>query len=270
MVQIKKNTWEIDEFDCASIFLLIGTEKAMVIDCGMGIGDLRGAIEMITDKPLICVISHGHIDHTANARQFGEIWLNPKDQGIEIPMNYARRRYDTEHIAQRQKGSIGAPYNMYRLYAYDIEVDLREPGPDEPMPVIHDLTDGMQFDLGGRTVTAYTLIPSGAVVSVSNYAYGGDSTLLIFRDSAEPVESDLSGRAVWLSAAGNKVAALLSSSVVSTDLTTGRQEAACNVPADTKSIAMADESTVYLLGVREIRKENLKVIEADNTLSQTE
>ena len=93
MVQIKKNTWEIDEFDCASIFLLIGTEKAMVIDCGMGIGDLRGAIEMITDKPLICVISHGHIDHTANARQFGEIWLNPKDQGIEIPMNYARRRY---------------------------------------------------------------------------------------------------------------------------------------------------------------------------------
>ena len=155
MVQIKKNTWEIDEFDCASIFLLIGTEKAMVIDCGMGIGDLRGAIEMITDKPLICVISHGHIDHTANARQFGEIWLNPKDQGIEIPMNYARRRYDTEHIAQRQKGSIGAPYNMYRLYAYDIEVDLREPGPDEPMPVIHDLTDGMQFDLGGRTVTAY-------------------------------------------------------------------------------------------------------------------
>ena len=66
------------------------------------------------------------------------------------------------------------------------------------------------------------------------------------------------------------IAALLSSSVVSTDLTTGRQEAACNVPADTKSIAMADESTVYLLGVREIRKENLKVIEADNTLSQTE
>lgn len=27
MVQIKKNTWEIDEFDCASIFLLIGTER---------------------------------------------------------------------------------------------------------------------------------------------------------------------------------------------------------------------------------------------------
>lgn len=108
------------------------------------------------------------------------------------------------------------------------------------------------------------------MVSVSNYAYGGDSTLLIFRDSAEPVESDLSGRAVWLSAAGNKVAGAAFKLRCVHGPHDRRQEAACNVPADTKSIAMADESTVYLLGVREIRKENLKVIEADNTLSQTE
>ena len=38
MVQFKKDTWEIDEFDCASMFLLIGTEKAMLIDCGIGDG----------------------------------------------------------------------------------------------------------------------------------------------------------------------------------------------------------------------------------------
>lgn len=126
------------------------------------------------------------------------------------------------------------------------------------------------YDYGGRTVTAYTLIPAGAVVSVSNYAYGGDSTLLIFRDSAEPTESTLSGRASWLSSAGNKVAAMLPDSVISVDLSTGRQEASCDVPADTKSIALADEGSVYILGVREIRKENLKVIETDNTLSQTE
>ena len=44
IVQIRKDTWEIDEFDVASLFLLIGTEKAMLIDTGMGIGDLRGAV----------------------------------------------------------------------------------------------------------------------------------------------------------------------------------------------------------------------------------
>ena len=156
MVQFKKDTWEIDEFDAASIFLLIGTEKAMVIDLGMGIGDLRGAIEMITDKPLIAVISHGHIDHTAHAREFDEVWINPKDNTKPMPQSLVRRLYDTEHIAQRQKGSIGAPYNMFRLYGYDIDIDLREPGPEEKMPVVHELYDGQKFDLGGgRVITAY-------------------------------------------------------------------------------------------------------------------
>ena len=32
--EIAPNTYEIGEFDCASIFLLIGDEKAMVIDTG--------------------------------------------------------------------------------------------------------------------------------------------------------------------------------------------------------------------------------------------
>ena len=155
MVQFKKDTWEIDEFDCASIFLLIGTEKAMVIDCGMGIGDLRGAVEMITDKPLICVISHGHVDHTGNARQFDEIWINPKDTEKPIPQSLEKRRYDTERIARRQKGCIGAPYTMFNLYPYDIDTDMTD-GEELPLPVVHPLTDGMQFDLGGgRIVTAY-------------------------------------------------------------------------------------------------------------------
>lgn len=156
MVQFKKDTWEIDEFDCASMFLLIGTEKAMLIDCGMGIGDLRGAVEMLTDKPLIVVITHGHIDHTANARQFDEIWIHPKDKDRPIPQSLERRRFDTERIARRQKNCIGGAYTMFNLYPYDLNVDLREPGPDEKMPVMHDLHDGQQFDLGGgRIVTAY-------------------------------------------------------------------------------------------------------------------
>lgn len=156
MVQFKKDTWEIDEFDVASIYLLVGTEKAMVIDCGMGIGDLRGAIETITDKPLITVITHGHIDHTGNGRQFEELWIHPADQAAPIPQSIERRRYDVERIARRQKGCIGAPYTMFNLYPFDIDVDIREPGPDDKMPVIHDLYDGQQFDLGGgRIVTAY-------------------------------------------------------------------------------------------------------------------
>ena len=190
MVQFKKDTWEIDEFDCASIFLLVGAEKAMVIDCGMGIGDLRGAIEMITDKPLVVVISHGHVDHTANARQFDEVWIHPADAAAPMPQELARRKWDTERIAARQKGCIGAPYTMFNLY-------LRDPGPDEKMPVVHDLYDGQQFDLGGgRIVTAYHCPghSAGEMVfldSQSRSLFAGDALNFNLGVGAVPVETTL-------------------------------------------------------------------------------
>jgi glyoxylase-like metal-dependent hydrolase (beta-lactamase superfamily II) len=151
MVQFQKDTWEIDEFDCASMFLLIGSEKAMLIDLGMGIGDLRGAVEMLTDKPIIPVITHSHLDHTGHARAFSDVWIHPKDMGKSMPGSLERRIYDTRCIARRQKGSVGAPYNMFRLYGFDIDVDLREP--QNPEPAVHPLYDGQEFDLGDRLVT---------------------------------------------------------------------------------------------------------------------
>ena len=156
MVQFKKDTWEIDEFDVASMYLLIGNEKAMLIDCGMGIGDLRGAVERITDKPLIVVGTHGHLDHTANAIQFEDFWLHPEDQAAPIPQDYRRRIFDIGRIAARQKGCIGAPYTMFHLYPYDINHDVRDYPEDWPRPKLHDLYDGQEFDLGGRIIKVYT------------------------------------------------------------------------------------------------------------------
>lgn len=144
MVQFKEDTWEIDEFDCASIFLIIGEKKAMVIDTGMGIGDLKGAIEKITDKPLIVVITHGHVDHTGNIRQFDEVWMNPADQIYPIPDSVERRKEDARLIAIRQKG----------IYAYEPDVDIVEGDKDKTI-IFHDMFDGIQFDLGGRIISAY-------------------------------------------------------------------------------------------------------------------
>ena len=156
MVQFKKDTWEIDEFDCASMFLMVGTEKAMLIDCGMGIGDLAGAVRQITDKPLITVLTHNHPDHSGNARQFPEIWMKKEDLSMPVPWDTELRRSDIRHIARRVKGCSVTPYNMFHLYPYDLETDLLSPEEEGPMPEIHDIADGQQFDLGGgRIVTAY-------------------------------------------------------------------------------------------------------------------
>ena len=68
--EIALNTYEIGEFDCASIFLLVGDERAMVIDTGVGIGDLKGFIRKLTDKPLMVCYTHNHVDHVGGAGAF--------------------------------------------------------------------------------------------------------------------------------------------------------------------------------------------------------
>ena len=50
--EIADRTWEIGEFDCDSMFLLEGDEKALLIDTGIGIGDLPAVIRKLTDKPV--------------------------------------------------------------------------------------------------------------------------------------------------------------------------------------------------------------------------
>lgn len=164
MVQIRKGIWEIDEFDCASIFLIIGEERALMIDTGFGIGDIRGVVEMLTDKPITLVISHSHIDHFGGAYQFEEAWVyensplytgtGKERMGKTMDQINAGIRDDIRLIASRQKGHLGYVFSMYNLYGYDIDTMYvhRE---DEPKPVYHPIRDGQSFDLGGRVITCY-------------------------------------------------------------------------------------------------------------------
>ena len=46
-------------------YLLLGREKAMLIDTAYGEGDLPALIASITSLPLIVVNTHGHYDHTS-------------------------------------------------------------------------------------------------------------------------------------------------------------------------------------------------------------
>lgn len=59
--------------------LIIGSEKALLFDTMLGIGDLKGFVRTITDLPLTVVNSHGHIDHIGGDFQFPEVYLNHMD-----------------------------------------------------------------------------------------------------------------------------------------------------------------------------------------------
>ncbi len=60
--------------------LVVGSEKAAVIDGGMGWGDLPNAVRTITDKPLLLFNTHSHIDHVGSNGQFSEpIYMGAED-----------------------------------------------------------------------------------------------------------------------------------------------------------------------------------------------
>ena len=138
--------YEIDEFDCASCFLVVGEERALLIDTGVGIGDLKWLVEnRLTDKPYEVVVTHNHGDHIGGAGWFDDIWIHPADaewKGDHTEPTLEFRR-DYAALIRRREG---------KAYPYDPDTDIRI-WPKEP--AFRAAADGQRFELGGRTVTAY-------------------------------------------------------------------------------------------------------------------
>jgi glyoxylase-like metal-dependent hydrolase (beta-lactamase superfamily II) len=62
---------ETRHYENTTVSLIIGPEKALLIDTGCGIGNLRKAVAEVTDKPVIVINTHTHLDHLGSNRQFG-------------------------------------------------------------------------------------------------------------------------------------------------------------------------------------------------------
>jgi glyoxylase-like metal-dependent hydrolase (beta-lactamase superfamily II) len=55
--------------------LIIGKNKAMLIDTGYGIQNIYEHVLTLTKLPLIVVNSHGHMDHSCGNYLFPEIYI---------------------------------------------------------------------------------------------------------------------------------------------------------------------------------------------------
>ena len=128
------------------MYLAEGRERALLVDTGTGIGDLKGYLETLTDKPLTIAMTHGHVDHVQGVSQFDEYYLNQKDlflldcnSSMGVRIGYAR--------------TMAVPAN---------NPDLAEIGKDGFQPKAEpeksrNLANGTVFDLGGYTAEFYAL-----------------------------------------------------------------------------------------------------------------
>ena len=63
VAEIGNKTFVINEYGLNAMFLLVGEEKALLIDTGTGVFDLPLLLKTLTDKPVQVVLTHGHPDH---------------------------------------------------------------------------------------------------------------------------------------------------------------------------------------------------------------
>lgn len=83
---IALNTYKLIEPGPAgrvNMYLLLGEEKALLIDSGYGKADLRKTVESITDLPVILYNTHGHPDHALGSFAF-DAYLRKEDEELYL------------------------------------------------------------------------------------------------------------------------------------------------------------------------------------------
>jgi glyoxylase-like metal-dependent hydrolase (beta-lactamase superfamily II) len=125
-------------------YLIVGHERAVLFDSGMGIGNIRAEVERLTltSLPVIVVNSHSHYDHVGDDHRFAEVWA-----------------FDDEgEVACIERGLTRAECALYLRPDSYLELP---PGFDpaayeiRPSPVTRRLRHLEATQLGGRTLTVH-------------------------------------------------------------------------------------------------------------------
>lgn len=148
--EVETGIYLMDEAHEATGYLVVGEDRACVIDTMNGYNDLYQEVRKMTDKPLLVINTHGHPDHIFGNVYFEWAYLHPKD----LPL--ARSFYESPEFVRICE-----------------EKHLR-------MPPFDGVREGDAFDLGGRHLEVYELpghTPGGIVLLLreERILFTGDS-----------------------------------------------------------------------------------------------
>lgn len=197
IVRIDEQTWRIIESPLfgGSVYsyLLCGNEKAILVDSGFGLLDIKHITDELTPLPVSVVNTHAHLDHISCNYQYESAYLHPADESIFL--QHSQREYRLMLL----RGSIAEA----KLPGWLLEVPGLKGMMDRYASIPErnnrrHLSDGMQFDLGGRTleVIATPGHTPGSICLLDverRYVYTGDTCcamgVLLMLDHSCPVET---------------------------------------------------------------------------------
>ena len=122
--QLAPRLWRFHDDTASTSSLVVGDDRAAMIDCGSGHAPVMPMIREITPLPVDLLLTHAHPDHYGAAAEFERVYLHERD---------AKALGDMEPVFT----IMGVP----------------------PLPrdTLHTFTNGHVFDLGGRSIRAIDL-----------------------------------------------------------------------------------------------------------------
>ena len=164
-------------------YLIVGRQRAVLIDTGYGLGDLKAAVESLTSLPLIIVNTHGHCDHVGgNARFDVPCFIHPRD--MELARRHtapALRRENALRLSRSRNYETGEVFDALPE-GFDIDA-YAALGTGK----LESAREGMRFDLGGAELE---------LIETPGHTAGGLSVL--WRDKKLLFVGDAANFFVWL------------------------------------------------------------------------
>lgn len=119
--QIDNTTYAISEYkhwEKTHAYLLIGSKQALLIDTGLGVGNIKEVVESLTKLPILVVTTHVHWDHIGGHQQFEKFavhelekdWISEK---FPIPLTAVKSSLLTQNT-NFPKDFLFSGYQIFR------------------------------------------------------------------------------------------------------------------------------------------------------------
>lgn len=125
-------------------YLILGSERALLFDTGMGISSIRQVVAELTDLPVSVLNSHTHFDHIGGNAEFTDI--------LAMDTGYTRR--NAEGVAHEDVRSEVAQDALCRPLPEGVEAEAFSIAAFDATEFIEE---GYRIDLGGRELEVLSI-----------------------------------------------------------------------------------------------------------------
>lgn len=152
ILEVAKDTYMINLMGLQAPSLIVGRDRALLLDTGLGNFDMMEIVRRITDKPVMLVLTHAHSDHMGGIGQFQEIHIHPADLPAAQAFDADRLIHEDDRLPTQKEfvAQAAAAFRARPENIFDIPETVMEDRFSERRFI--PLQPDQIIDLGGRQV----------------------------------------------------------------------------------------------------------------------